>query len=144
MHHGLVRIQWRPTVHRPAAPLEFIPTHPAGPALGVGDVVLLLPRPRLGAPPRAALVAAALDEGQVRRVRDRRATDPEAADVRAVAGTLVVVGEAVVRCADLAGAAGDRDRLQPGVAPRRPPAGGPRGGGGGVPGRGARPPGPPL
>jgi hypothetical protein len=44
---------------------------------GVRDVVLLLPRPRLVRPQRAALVAAALGEVAPGGVRDRRAADAE-------------------------------------------------------------------
>src|SRR3954447_22792658 len=113
MHHGLVRIQWRPAVHRPAAPLS---ARPAGPALGVGDVVLLLPRPRLAIPPRAALVAAALDEGQERRVGDRRAANPEVGQLGAEARSLVVVGEALLFRPELARAARHEDALQAAVA----------------------------
>src|SRR4051812_40400310 len=62
----------------------------------VRDVVVLLPRPALVAPPLAALVAAALAEAQPGRVGDRPARDAEAAELHAVARALVVVGEDVV------------------------------------------------
>src|SRR4051794_19349666 len=116
MHHGLVGVERLPAVQRPAAPLA---ARPAGPALGVRDVVLLLPRPRLGAPPRAALVAAALDERQVRRVGDGGAADPEAAHVGVVAGPLVVVGEAFAARPDRAPATRDLDGLEARVAAGR-------------------------
>ena len=65
-----------------------------GPALRVGDVVLLLPRPGLVGPPLAALVAAALDEGRKVALVIGGAADAEGADVARVARALVVVGEA--------------------------------------------------
>src|SRR3954470_12365370 len=61
------------------------------PRLGVwtvGDVVVLLPRPALVAPPLAALVAAALGEVQPGRVGDRAARDAEGAELDAVARAL--------------------------------------------------------
>src|SRR6266487_611002 len=64
--------------------------------LTVGDVVVLLPRPALVAPPLAALIAAALGEVQPRRVGDWPARDAEGADVDVVARALVVVGEHAV------------------------------------------------
>ena len=90
--HGLVGGQRGGAVDAPLQPGAVVLPHPAA---GVGDVVLLLPRPRLVGPPLAALVAAALDEGQVARVGDRDLADPEAAHVGLVARALVVVGEAV-------------------------------------------------
>src|SRR4051794_765594 len=63
----------------------------------VRDVIVLLPRPALVAPPLAALIAAALGEVQPRRVGDRPAGDAEGADLDAVARALVVVGEDVLR-----------------------------------------------
>ena len=101
------------------------------PARGSRDVVLLLPRPALVGPPLAALVAAALDEGQVAGVGDRRAADQVAANVGAVARALVVVGEAAARrrrsCSRRPGSRRARARrrsTRPGArAPSDPPAG---------------------
>ena len=75
-------------------PSRHSPARSAVQPLRAGDVVLLLPGPALVRPPLAPLVAAALDEGQVGGVGDRRAADQVAAHVGAVAGALVVVGEA--------------------------------------------------
>ena len=74
---GRVGVQRRPAVDAPLPP----PVRTGGP-LRVGDVVLLLPRPALVRPPLAALVAAALGEGQEGRVGDRRAADPEGRHAR--------------------------------------------------------------
>ena len=77
----------------------------------VRDVVVLLPRPALVAPPLAALVAAALGEVQPRRVGDRPARDAEGAELDAVAGALVVVGEDAVGGAERDGPGGDVEPL---------------------------------
>src|SRR4029078_10966922 len=91
--HGLVGMQGRPSVDAPLPPS----VRAGGPALRVGDVVVLFPRPALVAPPLAALVAAALDEAQEGGVRDRGAADAEGGEVAPVARALVVIGEALVR-----------------------------------------------
>ena len=62
--HGPVGVQRLPAADAPLAAV-------VGPVQGSRDVVLLLPRPALVGPPLAALVAAALDEVQERRVGDR-------------------------------------------------------------------------
>ena len=72
--------------------------------------------PRLVGPPFAALVAAALDEVKERGVGDGRAPDPERVHVERVAGTLVVVGEALGRSPEVERA----DRYCKGVAIRAP------------------------
>src|SRR5205823_7126920 len=82
---GLMRVQW---LELPEAPLRCAVRRPPTRS---GDVVLLLPVPALIRPPLAALVAAALDERQIRGVRDRRMADQVCPDVRAVARALVVV-----------------------------------------------------
>src|SRR6188472_4433376 len=63
----------------------------------VRDVVVLLPRPALVAPPFAAPIATALGEAQPRGVGHRPARDAERADLHAMPGALVVVGERSVR-----------------------------------------------
>src|SRR6185436_18964434 len=97
----LVVVQRRPSVDPPLPPSG----RATGPAARVGDVVVLLPGPALVAPPFAALVAAALGEGQPGGVGDRRAADPEGGQLGAVARALVVVGEAEAPGAERAGAA---------------------------------------
>ena len=72
--------------------------------------------PSLVRPPFAALVATALDEGEIGGVGDRRAADQVVADVGAVARTLVVVGEGGCGRADRARAGRDLDQLEAGVA----------------------------
>ena len=99
--------------HQPAqAPLG---AQVGRPALWSRDVVLAPPRPALGRPPLAPLVAATRDERQPRAVGDRRASDPVVGHDGAVARALVVVREAVVGGADRALAALDLDQLEPRV-----------------------------
>src|SRR5947209_4098875 len=76
------------------------------------DVVLLLPRPPLGRPPLPAPVPAALDERQVAGIGDRRVAQQVVANVGAMGGMLVVVGESVGRCADCALASGNDHHLE--------------------------------
>src|SRR5690242_5100395 len=84
------------------------------PAAWSGDVVLLLPGPSFPGPPLAALISATLDEGQIRGVGDRGATEQVAADVGAVTWPFVVVGEATSRRADRARTGGHLDHLEAG------------------------------
>ena len=117
--HRLVGMQGRPAVDAPLPPS----VRAGGPALRVGDVVVLLPRPALVGPPLAALVAAALDEAQEGGVGDRGAADAEGGEVAPVARALVVVGEALVRRAHRERPGGDVDGLEAGGAGRRGAAG---------------------
>ncbi len=116
VHHGLVGVQRRPAVQPPPLPTPG----PAGPALRVRDVVVLLPGPALVAPPLAALVAAALGEGQPGGVGDRRAADPEGGQLDARgAGARCRRRSRGGRRRACTGPAGTSTGSRPGVAARR-------------------------
>src|SRR5207249_8752829 len=83
------------------------------PAERVGDVVTLLPRPAFLAPPGAVLVAAAFCEREEGRVRHRSSLYRKRLVRYTVARSLVVVGEAAVRSAQLELAGGYLDPAGP-------------------------------
>src|SRR5204862_272894 len=83
-----------------------------GPRSRSCDVVVLLPRPAFVGPPFAALIAAALDEREVCRIRHRCAGDQVGTNVGAMKRAFVVVGEMQRRRADRARAGGDLDELE--------------------------------